>query len=214
LLLGTGLLAGCGDTGNSMLRTARYILPDWSDVDDAPLKPDFRYLRVTFRGRVLRLALGYNDPDTRGPLEVWYSTDGEVVKLLNGRLVGVVGAPWEWHSVVLPAELPAWSDVARSKEGVRLERVRDVMPGYRYGIREILALRPISAPRFTRLRGLDEDKLLWFEERIEGYPAEEDQLAPARYAVDIRGGQEVVVYAEQCIVRDFCMTWQRWPAGS
>jgi hypothetical protein len=208
------LVAACGDTGNSILRTARYVFPDFSQVDNAPIDPKFRYLRVTLRGRVLRLALGYNDPDVRGPIEVWYSSEGEVVKLLQGRLVGVMGAPWEWHDVVLPERLPPWSDVAKSKEGVRLERVRDVMPGYRYGIREVLALKPIPAPLFTRLRDVDAEKLLWFEERIEGYPAEEDALAPSRYAVDVRGGEEVVVYAEQCIVRDFCLTWQRWPAGS
>lgn len=197
-----------------MLRTARHILPDWSDVDDAPVNPNLRYLRVTIKGRVLRLALGYYDSDNRGWIEVWYSSEGEVVKLLNGRLIGVVGAPWEWHRVTLPAELPAWSEVARSQDGLRLERVRDVMPGYRYGIREVLALRQVSAPLFTRLRDLDAQKLMWFEERIEGNPAEEDALRPARYAVEIRGAEEVVVYAEQCIVRDFCITWQRWPAGS
>jgi hypothetical protein len=207
-------LVGCGDTGTSMLRTARYVLPEFSDADSAPINPELRYLRVTIGGRVLRLALGYYDPDVRGSIEVWYSSAGEVVKLLNGRLVGVIGAPWEWHRVVLPTALPTWSDIGNSREGVRWERVRDAMPGYRYGIREVLAVRRVSPPFFTRLRDLDANKLLWFEERIDSAQLEEDTLSPARYAVEVRGTEEIVVYGEQCIVRDFCITWQRWPAGS
>jgi len=32
-------------------------------------------------------------------------------------------------------------------------------------------------------------------------------LPPARYAVDIRGGGETVVYGEQCLAPNLCFTW-------
>jgi hypothetical protein len=42
--------------------------------------------------------------------------------------------------------------------------------------------------------------------------ADDKTLPPARYAVDLRGGKETVVYGEQCITPDICFTWQRWSA--
>jgi hypothetical protein len=174
----------------------------------ARLDPAFRYLRVTVDGRIALLALGYVEREQGGPVEVWYSAHREVLRLQNGRLVGAVGVSTEWRNVALPV-LPAWSALARAGQPLHWVRVRDLMPGYRYGVRDALALRAIVPPARSALQGLDPQQLVWFEERLE--PAEgADALPPARYAVDL--ARELVVYGEQCLAPDLCFAWQRWPA--
>jgi hypothetical protein len=96
------------------------------------------------------------------------------------------------------------------------------MPGYRFGLRDALALRVISPPKTNAAQGLDSQRLIWFEEQVEpahlaapsavpGGLAADLALPPARYALDIRDGREIVVYGEQCLAPDLCFTWQRWP---
>ena len=216
-------LSACSAGSNAILQTLPYAYGRNPGVDNARLNPNFRYLRVTIAGRVVLLALGNEDIDLRGPVEVWYSAEREVLRLQNGRLVGAVGLTAEWRNVELP-ELPSWSALARGDQAFRWTRVRDVMPGYRFGLRDALSLRVIPQPRRSELQGLDPQRLTWFEERVESGQvaglsavfgnsrATDLQLPPARYAVDFRGGQETVVYGEQCLAPDLCFTWQRWPA--
>lgn len=204
------LLAGCAST-DPVMQTLQAAFQRDAAVDAAKLNPNFRYLRVTIAGRTALLALGYVDEDRRGPIEVWYSAEREVLKLQNGRVVGAVGMLTEWRNVQMP-ELPTWPVLAREPAARRWERTRDVMPGYRYGLREAIALATVPAPDKSALRELDAKTLTWFEERVESSSAGESTLPPARYAVRIAGGQGTVVYGEQCLAPALCFTWQRWPA--
>ena len=215
-------LSGCSSTSNAILQTLPYAYGRNPSVDKARLNPNFRYLRVTIGGRVVLLALGNVDSDPQGPIEVWYSAEREVLRLQNGRLVGAVGLTTEWRNVVLP-ELPSWSAAARGDQAIRWTRTRDVMPGYRFGVKDELSLRAIEAPPRSALQGLDPRRLTWFEERDEPEPGArrtgilggsagvDAALPPARYAVDLQGGWETVVYGEQCLAAKLCFTWQRWP---
>ena len=194
------------------------VKPDGS-VADASLNPDFRYLRVVVDGRVVFLALGNEDKDARGPVEVWYSAEREVLRFQNGRLVGAVGLSTEWRDVSLPV-LPSWLALSRAENPTRWTRIRDVMPGYRFGVRDALVLRRIAAPNKSEIRGLDPGALTWFEEQADTDPASRDagaasfQALPlARYAVDLRDGKETVVYGEQCLAPELCFSWQRWPVA-
>ena len=60
---------------------------------------------------------------------------------------------------------------------------------------------------------LDPKDLTWFEERFAEDGLSKTALPAARYAVNLAGGQGVVVYGEQCLSPRTCFTWQRWPAG-
>src|SRR5512135_2466587 len=120
-------LSGCSSTSNAILQTLPYGYGRNPGVDNARLNPNFRYLRVTIGGRVVLLALGNVDSGPRGPIEVWYSAEREVLRLQNGRLVGAAGLTTEWRNVSLP-ELPSWSAVAHDDRAIRWTRVRDVMP--------------------------------------------------------------------------------------
>ena len=217
------VLSSCSTASNSMLQTLKLVASSRNSSASANLNPNFRYLRVTIAGRVALLALGNEDIDTSGLVEVWYSAEREVLRLRNGRLVGAVGLTTEWRNVVMP-ELPSWSALARGNQPYRWTRVRDVMPGYHFGLRDALSLRVISQPRRSELQGLDPQSLTWFEELVDakqfagnslGASLTRGEILPAaRYAVDIRGGKEIVVYAEQCLSGDLCFSWQRWPADA
>lgn len=206
-----------------MLQTLQQAVWRGDGSAGARLNPDFRYLRVTIAGRAVFLALGNEDIDPRGPVEVWYSAEREVLRLQNGRLIGAVGLTAEWRNVVLPV-LPPWSALARRDQAFRWTRLRDVMPGYRFGLLDAMSLRVIPQPGRSELQGVDPQRLTWFEERVEsgrvaGLAAvfgngigADAVLPPARYAVEFQGGLETVVYGEQCLAADLCFTWQRWPA--
>jgi hypothetical protein len=183
------------------------------------LNPKLQYLRVTLDGRTAFVALGEIDQHPLGPIEVYFSAGREVLRFQNGRVVGAVGTTTEWRRVLVP-ELPAWSALAEAGKPVQWERVRDVMPGYRHGVRDRLVLRAVPPPSRSALREVDPNSLTWFEERSEregiaglgALPGSsiDAPLPPARYAVDIRAGAGSVVYGEQCLSADFCFSWQRW----
>ncbi len=166
VLLLVAVLSACSASSNAILQTLPYAYGRNRGVDSARLNPNFRYLRVTIGGRVVLLALGNKDADSRGPVEVWYSAEREVLRLQHGRVVGAVGLTTEWRDVLLPA-LPSWSALARGDKAFRWTRTRDVMPGYRFGVKDTLSLRVVEEPKRGELQGLDSQRLTWFEERFE-----------------------------------------------
>jgi hypothetical protein len=206
---------------DAIVQTVRLATVGGATVDTSPLNPKVSYIRVTVGKQVAFLVLGFFDSDQHGQVEVWYSGRREAVRLQNGRVIGAVGLATEWRGVTLP-DLPAWSAIAQSKEPLSWVRVRDVMPGYRFGVRDALVLRQIPAPQKSALQNIDPRELTWFEERFQTEPltggiailsglfSDDRILPPARYAVDFRDGYEFVVYGEQCLSVDFCFTWQRW----
>lgn len=181
----------------------------------AGLNPQFSYLRVTAGKTVAFLALGYVDPHPLGPIEVWYSAEREVIRLQNGRLVGAAGTLTEWRHVRAPA-LPSWRELAKQDSPYAWARTRDVMPGYRFNVTDKLQVVVIAPPEQSRVVGVAPATLTWFEESFAAQSPTHDAaeaLKPARYAVDFSGSNERVVYAEQCLSVDLCLTWQRWVAG-
>jgi len=171
----------------------------------AGLNPDFSYLRVQVGTREVFLALGYVDQLPDGPVHVWYSADGDVLRLRDGRVVGAtMKSGTDWLNVSF-AQLPSWETVG---DQAVFERVRDVSPGYRYGIREKMLIRHIAPPDNSQLRLIPASSLSWFEEAVQGVGA----IPPARYAVstDGRDSAHRVVYGEQCLSNEYCFSWQSW----
>lgn len=214
-------LSACTPVMDAAVQTVQKAVQRDTSTERARLNPNFSYLRITLGGRVAFLALGGVDSHPDGPVEVWYSALREVVRTQNGRVVGVTGFKTEWRNVSV-AGAPSWSAASQAQQSQQWVRVRDVMPGYRYGVRDELVLNVVPAPAHSELKDVDPQALTWFEERMRsdaGYlaslvPGTGDQnvLPAARYAVDLRGGKEVVIYGEQCIAPDTCFTWQRWSA--
>ena len=204
---------------DAAIASLRQVLPGSSQADTAKLDPDFVYLRVTRGKHVGLLWRGNIERTPAGDTEVYYSGSGEVVRLRHGLVVGALGTNTEWRRVEMPT--PRWAAVAAAGESQPFERVRDVMPGYRTGVRDRLVMKVIPAPSSTSLVRIEPGTLTWFEEsmapgrwadRLRGADAE--TLPPARYAVSFAEEQPTVVYAEQCLGPDFCFTWQRWSAAA
>jgi len=215
LLLLAVAVSGCSSASQAIVDTARSVWGGPSAADSARLNPRFRYLRVSVDGRVALLVLGYVDPHPQGRIEVWYSAQHEVLRLQNGRIVGATGLTTEWRRVALPA-LPDWSALVASPQPLEWTRTRDVMPGYRYGVKDRLRLKRIAPPgesRFVGKGGRGSRNLIWFEETVASETPGERALPPVRYALDLRAAGEPVVYGEACLAPDLCFSWQRWPAA-
>lgn len=197
-------LAGCIHTPVTL--TVAEALGLGRSVDALPLNPALRYLRVSVQGRTALMVLGYVDSSEAGPIEVWYSSQGEVLQLHNGRLVASSGLAVDWRSVSYTS-LPSWAEVS-ARGSAEFTRHRDEMPGYRYGVVDKLVLRAVRPPTDASLAGLPATDLRWFEETVvaPGRP-----LPSARYGLRIQGGVSTVVYGEQCLADQFCMAWQTWP---
>ena len=203
----SALLAGCGHT--PVTRTLVETFGKGVGVDAINLNPALSYLRVSSDGREALLVLGYSDPHPSGDIETWYSASGEVFKLQNGRLLSTTGLKLDWREVRY-ASLPSWTALFKNPSA-RFERERDEMPGHRFGIRETVEISSVSPPRNANLVGLSPLSLRWFEERVVASPR---PLSSARYGVAQRdnGKPPLVVYGEQCLRPDFCISWQTWPA--
>lgn len=195
-----------------MMETARAIYQGQPSAATPNFNPNFAYLRANISGRTVYMVLGYLDQRPEGAVEVWYSGGGEVVRLQNGRLIGTTGLTTDWRAVRI-ADWPAWpaaaSTVDQSPIVQRYVRERDVMPGYRFGITDEVTRVSIPAPGDTAIAGVDPKSLQWYEERSTSRPVT-GSLPAARFGISNKTGTPVVIYSEQCISNNLCMSFERW----
>jgi hypothetical protein len=178
----------------------------------AKLNPALRYLRVQAQGQPSALmVLGYVDPDPLGDIEVWYSSQREVIKLQNGRIVSTTGLETNWRAVRFSAAPPAWPDV--TAEGSYYNRFRDQMPGHRYALSDRLQLKPLVGLPTVQLPSSlplgQANAYRWFSEST--LNPGDASLPPSWFAWGDYRGQRSVVYSQQCLSATFCLTLQLWP---
>ena len=202
--LGLALLSACGHT--PVTRTLAQAFDTGPNIDQQPLNPRLDYLRVSLNGRVALMVLGYREQTEQGPVDTWYSSEGEVLKLQNGRIVSTMGLVLDWRDVRYQ-NLPSWPEVTANTQHVFV-RVRDQMPKYRFGISEQISFYPIAPPKDAKLAGILADQLRWFEEKVVPSP---HGLASARFGLHTHGGMTQVIYGEQCLTESMCIAWQKWP---
>ena len=207
LLLLTLNLSACGNlaTVKEAWRAATGRTPE---PDGSRLNPAYQYVRFTSGTHATILFLGDRDVSAAGPLDVYYSVDGVVLKLHNGRLAGVHGFPTEWRNVVLK-DAPVWRDVMQHRERQWL-RVRDVMPLYQLGLQERIHTRQIAPPNIPLIKSPVTGDVIWFEDTVieSTSTTVSRHMPPARYGVVFDKGEETAVYGEQCVRVDLCFTWQ------
>lgn len=205
------LLTACTPGTSGIMESARYTASRlWSADLSPPLQSGIDYLRIRIAdGRVAFLALGYVEGSGGDETEVWYSAEGEVLKLRGGRIVATLGLSVDWRRVVF-LRMPAWMQIGVSP--LTFERERDVMPGYRFNIREKLTVREIPPPAHNPLSEIDPAGIRWFEENTEPETSEKDPLPPARYAIRMRAGagdRVEALYGEQCLSIALCFSWEK-----
>lgn len=218
MLLLTVNLVGCASSNTSALADAlsalasdRFGSGNQSTLPAQP-NPAYRYLRVEVAGHPpALLVLGYIDAHPLGEIEVWYSAQREVIKTQNGRIVGTGGLETDWRTVQFPSPPPPLTEVAA--QGATYQRLRDEMPGHRYGITDDVEIKswdgtpPIALPR--SLPAEQARTYQWFRETTLKSTA--SLLPPAWFARGQHQGQTTVVYSEQCLSVTFCLRLQRWP---
>ena len=178
-----------------------------SQISEAKLNPNYQYLHVTLAGaKPALLVLGYVDAHPQGNIEVWYSGQGEVLRLQNGRLVGATGLAVEWRRVVYPEAPLAWNSVPAA--GVQYARIRDEYPGYRLGLVDQVFLTHLKNPPVDLLPDAPA-KVTWYEERY--LDASGTPVPVAWFALGNHGDQNTIVYSRQCLSLNVCLTLQRWP---
>jgi hypothetical protein len=199
------VLTACGHTPVSL--TLSEVVRVGKSIDSIVLNPNLSYLRVTVGSdRPVLMVLGYLEPSTHGPVETWYSNEGEVLNLHNGRIVATKGLAVDWVNTRYYS-LHAWSDMVR-RMSAEFGRQTDQMPGYRFDINENISIASVRAPNNSNLVGVSADNLSWYEETVRGTS---HGLPSARYGLRLTSNGPVVVYGEQCLSKDFCISWQSWP---
>ena len=196
------VLSGCSVLNNPVVTTLYHVSGLNSGTVNPVFNPNYRYIRVDVGGRTVFLVLGYIDQST----EVWYSAGHEVLRVRDGHIAGATGLFTEWRNVILP-NFPAWNSIAVGKSW-QWTRIRDVMPGYYYGIHDQLVVHAIAPPSNSHLKNIPPEQLAWFEEDDE---SARHALPPARYAVDLR--KDKVIYGESCLSATLCFSWQQWPVS-
>lgn len=202
------VLQGCSSGMRAIGDTLVYAVSPQKRVDAAALNPKFEYLRLESNGHVAMLALGYREADGT---EVYYSGAAETLHIRNGRVIRFTShfRSFEVHyaSVV---DSTLWMFDNRS-QSIVYDRHIDEQPHHRFSQpQRVTFSRAIAAPEKTNLRGIDPKTLNWFQERIR--PGDGDGF-PSVYAVNARGPIPMVVYSEQCMTAQFCITLQRWSAS-
>ena len=212
----TAMLGGCAHGPSPERDTlAALIAGEHHANPSIPDEPDlrYRYLRLEVQGfPPALLVLGYVDPHPMGEIEVWYSAQREVIKTQNGRVVATAGLPVDWTAVHFVTAPPSWAPAPQ--QSLQFQRIRDEMPGYRYGMAEQVEWAPVSGvpaiPLVATLPMATANTYQWFRESAK---ATKDGVAlpDAWFAWGKHRGDWAVVYSHQCLTADFCLRLQRWP---
>jgi hypothetical protein len=201
------VIAGCSSAFQATGDTLFYAFDPDRRVRTAPLNPQFEYLRVIVDGRLALLARGVVDQREGRDLEVFFSADGEVLKLSAGRIEEFSNGKRHLVSRPSSGNYPAWDPQAIIEYQVEV----DARPTYQFSVPQQRLLKAlVSPPKKTNLKGIDPRALIWFEES-----SADSQASPQRSVFGIRldpSGPQIV-YSEQCIASDLCFSLQRWRAS-
>ena len=202
-------IVGCSGGARTAAETIRFAAFPDKRVSEASayLSPNFEYLRARVNGRLIFLALGYREAGSgaQDVLDVYFSADGEVLKLRKGRVVSFVGLGKELTKA-FPDGIPDWSE-----KSVSYRTVLDDRPSYNLGQTWLVEVAPVAGPPSGKdLVGLAPASLLWFKERLPPEAIKSGFLRAPVYAVTRRHGRDEVVYSEQCLEPRLCFSLQRW----
>lgn len=181
------LLSACANL-NASLETVRGL---WRPPGPVFAK-GFEYLEVTVDGRRSVMALGSREQQRGAWVEQWFSGQGEMLELRDGRIHRVLGMTREVRHTQVSA--PGWQALVGPSDGAHWTRQRQVMPGYQVRSEQV-STRPLAKAMPAQ------PEASWIEEAVA------TQLLdgrPWRYSERFALQQGRVVYSEQCIAPDLC----------
>lgn len=196
------MLIGCQTTPSSWFHP--FHKASQTQHDAVPtLNADFQYKRLTINGNVFWLAQGAVDQWTKPHTQVYYSADRNVFKWANGRLHSVNNGQTQWreHQV---AQIN-WRDFPKL-QNAHFTRHLDQTDGKRNVVQK-RQIQVVPAPAVHAYVGKTTG-LIWLHEFS-------DTATPSSYnddiwyAIDPNHPQQPI-YAQQCIAKKQCFTWQDW----
>ena len=204
-------LTGCQTTSGQLaaLEDAWKLSFTSDKLDTSKLPKQYEYLLVHGGVKPTLMGLGKRTvtQTTQGEAvdEFWFSVQGELLVLRNGRIHSVFGLPIEWRSNL--SSPPNWQQTLSSSEAITWLRVRDEMPNYRFGIPDkISTLALASAPTLdniaTELAPKQSNNIKWVQDKIETSD-HKGQLWLFKQVFAIEQNQ--MIYSEQCISSTYCL---------
>jgi hypothetical protein len=178
------------------------------------LQPEFEYLWVSVDGKASVMALGAREARGTAVHEHWYTSQGEMLHLVNGRVQQALGFTHELRQQT--GAPPAWDSFAAQRMPMNMKdqvsasphatknavwtRQLDVMPGYRYGVQETVVSRTVAEP--TRLPEGVPAQAHWVADEVLG---KKTNGLPWVYAQRFAVANDRVVYSEQCLAPAVCL---------
>ena len=189
-------LMGCQNL-NPVSDTALYFFTPGNASKHVAYVPGFEYLELDWDGHKAFLALGYRSVNTFSVVEHWYSAQGEMLSLRNGRIVEALGTTHEVRNK--SSNEPSWADLIARKSPMVWIGVKDVMPGYRYGLKEhAISQNVIPTNSERQLLKVEAEWVL--EEVKSKTPSGEVWIYQQKFAI----ANDKVIYSEQCISPQVC----------
>lgn len=161
----------------------------------------FEYLEVEWQGRKAAMALGYRETKGTQVNEHWYSGQGEMIKLVNGRVVQVLGMTKEVRQVLgVP---PVWADLLAHRLPVAWSQTKEVMPLYRYGLQEYFLSQQITPTALDKAIG--SEATAWVVEEVR---SKSENGMPWIYQQKFALLGDKVIYSEQCVAPEMCFKFR------
>ena len=153
---------------------------------------------------------------------VRYSEDIPLVQVLTVPLKATLqlkSPPLGAYPLAETSSIGASTEALKKSSAITYQRTRTVMPGYRAQIEELVFLEPLAEPPgeipsgdLARLNGM---QIRWVQERVRPKAVDIHNQGldplPAYYALDVGSTPARVVYGRQCLVLNYCLSWQVWP---
>jgi hypothetical protein len=165
------------------------------------LQSEFQYLWVQEDDREALLVWVGTGRSAEGDVSVWVSKDGVILRLLEGRLVGISEPLRSWHLIrektlnlgQNPNDFPK-----------ALIQTSDQQPGFRIGVeRRVHQVLLTSAPASVAWYA-GSPNVRWF--------AEIDTRSGLQTAYFALSNDNRTIAGQRCIASDWCVRWQSWPA--
>ncbi len=129
--------------------------------------------------------------------EYWYTGQGEMLYLRNGRIQEAKGFTQEWRGQT--SSPPEWADLLQSNRAISWRRQLDVMPGFRYNLVDHITTYNLPTPK--QLPESVPTNALWIGDSVE---SKIENGRPWRFEQKFALEQGVVVYSEQCLAPELC----------
>jgi hypothetical protein len=211
VLLLSGCLATTGQLG--AIEDAWKLASASTKVDTSKLPKRYEYLLIYAGGKPAIMGLGKrtqtSTPQGEVVDEFWFSTQGEMMIMRNGRIHTVFGMPPEWRNN--QSSPPTWQQTLSAPQAISWLRVRDEMPNYRYGISDKIVTTALASPPpldkiASELVPTQNPQIKWVQDSVETSNDKGQRWAFTQvFAID----QNQVVYSEQCISPVYCLQIQR-----